>query len=140
MVGRGGLIRGSRGLGSGWIDALTGHLWILDSNGQPYDCEANIGAFFYLPCWTAELGLAQGGTATAPAPLAPGTGGSIFGGGSAAGDASTAGDVPPVKVDCTNFWSALTKSQCSFTDFLGSSNVLPVLVIGGAALVLLLRR
>jgi hypothetical protein len=112
MIGRAGPMRHS-GLGIGAPD------WRLDSNCQLIDCSLfkNLTSS---ACW----GWSQCTQPVAPtdvAPLAPGQ----------------AADT----VDCTQFWNALTDSNCSFWDYFKSGMFTPVLLVAGAlALLVVVRR
>ena len=102
-----------------------GTLWVTDSSGNTIDCDqwSNI---FNTACW---------GFGTPVVPVPPGSTAPT-----AAGSPNWPANVPaPATVDCTQFWNALTNSQCSFSTYTSSTLFLPVLAIAVGALFLLKR-
>lgn len=90
--------------------------WVIDGSGKTIDCDA-ITNFWNSACWGF-------GTAISTLP----TGSSIFGG---------TGTVPAASpVDCSQFWNALTNSQCSFSSYAASGLVLPFAAVAGVLLLL----
>lgn len=111
MIGRSGILQKHSGLGTNWV---------IDSSGKTIDCDA-ISNMLNSACWGF-------GTAISELP----TGSSIFGG---------SGTVPAATpVDCTQFWNALTSSQCSFSSYAASGLVLPFAAVAGVLLLLTLRK
>jgi hypothetical protein len=110
MIGPGGQLL-RRGLGT---------LWVVDSSGKTIDCDA-LSNFFNSACW---------GSGTSISELPPGS--PVFGAG---------GTTPqPSQVDCSQFWNALTSSQCSFSGWTASTLILPVAAVAGLLLFLTLRK
>lgn len=88
-----------------------GTLWKLDSSGNIIDCD-QWSNLLNSACWGA-------GVPYQNIPFAP---------------------TAPPATDCTQFWNALTSSDCSLATYLSSKAILPVALIAAGAIALLLIR